>query len=174
MQLSLDQKRLDLTFLFSLFLTLMIPSLFPNIKVSFFAPFLIMACYKKTLSDCLWLAFLCGLILDLLSSNTRLGIHALNFCFAVMVLYPQKRNFFADSLSTLPIMTYLFSGVSSLFMVLLLYSLEMMNMLSWHWLLTDVILMPAVDACYAFCCFILPALIFGRRRRRGKDYFLSQ
>jgi len=174
MQLNLDQKRLDITFIFCLALTIIFPLLVPSIRLTFFAPFLIMACYKKKLQNCLWMAFICGLILDLLSSNARLGIHAFNYCLTLMVLYPQKRNFFADSLSTLPIMTFLFSTISTFFMVIVLYSLEMINMLSWQWIATDLLLMPAADAIYAFCCFIAPALLFGRPRRRGKDYFLSQ
>lgn len=174
MQVTLDNKRLDLTFAFCLLLTLVTPSLFPCIRLSFFVPFLIITCYKKRLPSCLWIAFACGLILDLLSSQTRLGIHALNFCFTLILLYPQKRNFFADSLTTLPIMTFLFAAISSFLMAILLYSLEMKNVLSWQWAMTDLIFMPAADAAFAFCCFILPALLFGKRRRRGKDYFLSQ
>lgn len=173
MQLSLDQKNLNLTFIFCLVLTLIIPSLFPYVRLSFFAPFLIISCYQKQLPACLWIALFCGLILDLLSSQTRLGIQALSFCLTLIILYPQKRNFFADSLSTLPIMTFLFTSISSLGMAVLLYSLEMKNVLSWQWLATDLIMMPALDALFAFCSFILPALIFGKPRKRGKDYFIS-
>jgi rod shape-determining protein MreD len=119
------------------------------------------------------MGLLCGLILDLLSSHTRLGIHALNFCITLLVIYPQKRNFFADSLTTLPIMTFLFASLSTLIMVFLVYGLEMNDVLSWHWVITDLLIMPAADAAYAFCCFILPGLIFGKPRRRGKDYFFQ-
>lgn len=174
MQITLNHKRLDLSFLFCLLLTVIFPAVFPWIRLSFFAPFLIIAFYKKNLASSLWMALTCGLILDLLSSQPRLGIHALTFCFSLAVLYPQKRNFFADSLSTLPIMTFLFAVISSLVMAVLLYSIETKNVLSWEWLIADLLIMPAADATYAFCCFILPALLFGKRIRRGKDYFLSQ
>lgn len=174
MQLNLNNKRLDTTFIFCLLLTVITPSLFPYIRLSFFVPFLIIACYKKTLPSCLWIALTCGLIIDLLSSHTRLGIHALNFCITLIILYPQKRIFFSDSLTTLPIMTFLFAATSSIIMAIMLYSLEMHNVVSWHWVFTDLIMMPAADAIYAFFCFILPALLFGKPIRRGKDYFLSQ
>lgn len=174
MEIALNQKRLDFCFIFCLLLTLITPNLFSYIHLSFFAPFLIITCYKKNLATSLWLALGCGLILDLLSSHPRLGIHALNFCFTVAILYPQKRNFFADSLSTLPIMTFFFAIISSVVMAILLYSIEMKKVFSFDWLITDLIIMPAFDAVFAFCCFILPALMFGKRRRRGKDYFLSQ
>lgn len=173
MQITLDSKRLDLAFLFCLLLTLVIPSLFPFLRLSFFAPFLIISIYRKNLSTSLWMGLLCGLIMDLLSSHPRLGIHALNFCITLLVLYPQKRNFFADSLTTLPIMTFLFASFSTLIMVFLVYGLEMNGVLSWHWVITDLLIMPAADAVYAFCCFILPGLIFGKPRRSGKDYFFQ-
>jgi rod shape-determining protein MreD len=174
MNLTLTDKRLDFNFLFCFVLTIFIPSLLPSLKLSFFAPFLIIVCYQKNLQNSLWLALLCGLILDLLSSHARLGIHALNFCFTLVVLYPQKRNFFADSLSTLPMMTFFFAIVSSVFMALLLYSLETKNVMSWNWVFSDLLMMSAADAMYAFCCFILPAMVFGRPVKKGKDYFLSQ
>lgn len=174
MELTLNRKHLNLIFFFCLLLTLISPSLYANARIIFFAPFLIIACYQRKLFYCLWIALGCGLIMDLLSANTRLGIHSLNYCLTLILLYPQKKNFFADSLSTLPIMTFLFSSVSTLLMAILLYSLEMKNVLSWNWLWTDLLLMPAVDAAYAFGCFILPALLFGKPRRRGSDYFLPE
>ena len=87
-------------------------------------------------------------------------------------IYQQKRHFFADSLSTLPVMTFLFSSLSSFFLGILLYNIELINIFSWRWIATDLLLMPLVDAAYAFCLFILPPLLIGKPRRKGKDYFL--
>ncbi len=171
MQISLDSKRLDIAFGVSLILMLTLPSLVPQLRLSFFAPVLIMACYQKSLRSCICLAFLCGILLDLLSAHPHFGLYALNYSLTILMLYPQRRNFFADNLSTLPIMTYFFAILSTLVMAVLLYSLEMKNIMSAKFLLTDLVLMPAADACYAFLCFILPGLITGKPRRRGKDYF---
>lgn len=173
MQLALNDKRLDVAFTISLVLTIVSPALLPHLALSFFPPFLIIACYKKPLSVCLWLALCCGLILDLLSSQTRLGLYPLSFCIVLVLLYNQKRNFFADSPTTLPIMTFLFSSLTAWVAIFLMYVIEIKSLFSWHWALTDTVLMPAWDALYAFCMFILPALLFGKRRRRGKDYFLE-
>lgn len=173
MQIALDGKKLSTTFFFCLLLTLSIPVLFSPLRLSFFAPFLVICMYKKNLPTTLCLGLFCGLILDLLSSYPRLGVHALNFCLMILLLCPQKRYFFADSLTTLPIMTFLFTSISSLLMACLTYSFEMNHMLSWKWAATDLLIMPAADAAYAFTCFTLPGLIFGKPRRRGKDYFLQ-
>lgn len=174
MQVTLDSKRLDICFAISLILLIVTPILLPQLRISFFVPFLIIACYQKPLKVCLGLAFGCGLLLDLLSSYTRLGLHAFDFCTTLILLFPQRRNFFADHLSTLPIMTFLFSMLSTLIMAILLYSIETRNLFSWAWVFTDLILMPLLDAAYAFCFFILPPLLLGKPRKRGKDYFLSR
>ncbi len=174
MRLALDHKRLDLNFLFCLFCFLAIPPLFPSLRLMFFAPFLIIALYQKPLKSCLWLAFWCGFLLDIFSSNGRLGLYALDFCLTVLILYPQRRHFFADSISTLPMITFCFSMLSTLMMALLLYSVESYNVFSWVWVVTDLFYISMMDALYAFCCFILPALVLNKPRRRGKDYFLNR
>lgn len=171
--ISLDKKNLKLIFLICLLLTLFSPTLVPQLRLTFFAPFLIMACYQKTLLSSLWLAVMCGLILDLLVAHSHFGLCALDFCLTIALIYPQRRNFFADSLGTLPAMTFFFASISALIMGVLLYNVEMENVFSWPWVLTDLVLMPMGDAGYAFICFILPALLFGKQRRRGKDYFLQ-
>ena len=174
MQLNLAYKNLSVNFLFCLLLTLSIPSVYPSLRLVFFIPYLVMVCYQMNLSLALWTALGCGLILDLLSSYTRIGFYAMDFCITLALIYPQRRNFFADSLSTLPIMTFLFSALSSIIMALMLYAIEMKNIFSSAWVFADVIVLPTADAFFAFCLFILPSYIFGKPQRRGKDYFLQR
>lgn len=173
MQINLDSRRLDAVFIICLLLMVSVPAIMPQLRLSFCAPFLIITLYQKTLPTCLLLAFLCGFLLDLLSSNSRLGLYAFNFCVTLMILYPQRRNFFADSISTLPIMTFLFGIVSTMIMALLLYSIESRNVFSWPWVITDLICMPFLDGLYAFILFILPPLLIGKPRRQAKDYFFN-
>lgn len=174
MQRSLDSKRLDISCAVCFFLALVLPVLFPLARLTFFAPFLIIACYKTRLKRCLWLAIFCGIIVDLLSSYTHFGLYSVDYCLAIALLYPQRRNFFADSLSTLPIMTFFFSVLSTAIMALLIYCIDTKNILSWGWIFTDLIVMPFFDAMYAFFIFVFPAILFGKRQRRGNDYFLTR
>lgn len=171
MRLSLDKKQLIPAFLLCLALFLTVPVIDPQLSLTFFAPFLIIAIYKKPLASCLWIAFICGVILDSLSSFSHFGIYTLDYCLTLFLLYPQKRNFFADNVSTLPIMTFFFSVISTLILAFLIYVVEIKNITSLPWVLTDLILMPTFDSLYAFLCFTLPSLFFGQTRRRGKDYF---
>lgn len=171
MEINLTRKNLWWVFGVCLSLSILVPSVSPKLRILFFAPFLILAIYQHSLTVCLWLAFFCGVILDLLSSSSRLGIEAIAFCLSILILHSQRRNFFADSFSTLPMMTFLFSLLSTAIGAVLLYAIEMHNIISFRWMLTDLLIMPTIDALYAFFLFIFPAMLFGKRIRKGKDYF---
>lgn len=173
MQRNLEQKNLWFLLSVALGATLFFPTLFPNLRLMFFAPFIIVLNYQKSILTCLWSSLFCGLLLDLLSSKTQIGLYAVSFCMASWILYGQRRNFFSDRLSTLSIMTFLFSICSTAFQVMLLYLFGQEVNISWGWALTDLVYMPAWDAFYAFAVFILPAVIFGRPHRSGKEYFFN-
>lgn len=171
--MNLSAKRLDLAFGITVLLTLLTPILVPAARLDFFAPYLIIVFYKCPRIKALWIAAGCGLFLDLLSTQSRLGIHALSFVLATAMLYPQRRHFFADSMSTLPIMTFLFSILSTISTVSLSLVLERDLLLTKGWVVTDLLIMPFFDAAYAFFAFILPLRLFGKRPRRAQDYFLT-
>ena len=152
-------------------LTLLAPQILPWAHLLYFAPLLVTLFYQRSLAACLWWAVCCGLLVDLLSSDGRLGLYALNYSGTALLLYGQRRNFFADSLSTLPLMTFFFAAISSLFEIILVRLLHTSPLLSSTGAATHLLLMPALDACYAFLLFTLPALLFGKRQRTGKEYF---
>ena len=98
--MDLYHKRLDSTFLICLILTLTAPVIFPGFRLLFFVPFQIMMYYQRSFRSCLWSSLLCGTIVDLFSSYTRLGICALDYTLTTYILYRQRENFFSDSLSS--------------------------------------------------------------------------
>jgi hypothetical protein len=170
---NLVHKNPILVFLVTLFSTLAAPVLVPSLRFSFFIPFIIILFYQKPFYICLWASFACGAILDLLSSHHPYGLFALNFCFSTACLYPQRKNFFTDSITTLPILTFFYSLASTLIQIVLLYTFDQHPLFSWTWILTDLILLPAFDALFAFGLFILPFLFFGKPPLKGKDYFME-
>lgn len=172
MEINLDRKRLDVTFLLCLTATLFIPVIQPSFRLQFFSSFLIIAYYKKSFVHCLWLSLICGFIIDLLASQPRIGMHALDYCLTTLALYNQRKNFFADSLTTLPLMTFFFSVLSTLIFVFLGYMMELNINLYWSWVLTDLLILPAGDGFAAFLFFIVPPLLIGKKPKKGKDYFL--
>jgi len=163
-----------LLFIFVLICTLFSSMFFPSCRLFFFPPFIIILFYQKPYTFCLWSALLCGLILDLLSFQTRLGLNALAYCLTTILLYGQTRNFFADRLSTLPIMTFFFSFLCTLLQGLLINIFDKEMIFSWTWLVSDLLIMPLLDALFALMVFNVPMLFFRKRPRRGKDYFMER
>lgn len=170
--MNLEQKNLTYVVLFSVLMFLCLPIFFPAWRFMVFAPMLVIVFYKQSYIFCLWWSLLCGLFLDLLSAHTQFGLYAVNYCLTTLLLYAQRSNFFADSLTTLPLMTFFFAALSSMIQWALMYIFENENVFSWQWAMTDILYMPALDSVYAFLCFILPALLFGKRPMRGRDYFI--
>ena len=110
--------------------------------------------------------FSAGFIIDLLSVQPPFGFYACNYTLATAIIYHQKRNFFADHLSTLPIMTFLFSCTATLLEVIFLYIFGMKISLGLQWLFSDLFIMPVSDALYAFLGFILIPMSLQRNAKR--------
>lgn len=145
---------------------------FPQWKLTFFAPFLVIAYYKKPLETCLWLALGAGLFMDMMSSQRHLGIHALANVLTTAFLYPQKQHFFEDSLSTIPIMTFLFALIDTFFQIPLYTFFEQAIPLSRDGIIKDLLIMPMIDGFYGFLWFTLPAIFLPRQSKR--EYFLDE
>lgn len=172
--MNLDKKNTSLVFFTALLPTLIIPIFFPSIRVNYFIPFLVILFYKKPFIACLWASLGCGLILDLLSPHSKIGVNAINFTITTGLLYRQRRHFFADSISTLPIMTLFFSIFSTILQIFLVNLFEKHIAITKGWIVKDLLLMPTVDSIFAFCVYVLPSLIIGKPNRKGKDYFMQQ
>lgn len=171
--MNLSNKNLLFAFATCAFFFVAVPLFFPWLKLYFWAPFLVILIYKKPFFTCLWGAFSCGLLIDFFSAHAPLGLNALTFVVATGILYERRQNFFGDSLSTLPLMVLFFSMLSTTIEALLLYVLQKGFLISWRWLLTDLLAMPVLDALYAFGIFILPFALLGQRPRQGREYFNS-
>ncbi|MBA3958583.1 MAG: mreD [Parachlamydiaceae bacterium] len=170
--MNLERKRIDCALIVTLAAVLCAPVLIPTWPLMFFAPFLIILFYQKSYIACLWASLTAGLVLDLMSSQTHFGLYATSYVATAALLYKQRYNFFADRISTLPLMTFFFSVLATLLQIALIYAFEQKaGGISWHWLLTDLVAMPLLDAGFGFFFFVLPLLLFGRRVRLGKEYF---
>lgn len=160
---------MNLLFLFAYIcgLTLTLPLLFPSLRLFYFSPFLVFCFYRNSFSSCLWWALLCGLIVDLLSNQTRLGTYALNYCLTTAFLYGYKQHFFEDRLSTLPVMTFCFAILSTAIQVGILYGFGKPFTLSWEWIKSDLFWMPLQDALYAAAAVAFPLSLLSTPRWRS-------
>ncbi len=171
--MNLYHKNLTGVFFISLIMALVMPTLAPSFRFYFFIPFIIISYYQKPLITCLWYSIVCGVILDLLTTDARLGIHALTYCLGTMILYQQRKNFFADYLTTLPLMVLFFSVLTTGIENGILFGMGKAPAFTMGWLLCDMLLLPVFDSVYAFSVFIVPSLIFGKRQMKGNDYFMA-
>ena len=147
-------------------LTLLLGPLFtPKIHLFYCAPYLIISLYRLPLTSALWRAYACGILIDLLSSSPLFGLTSLNYCFAIWLLHGQTRHFFEDKLSTLPLMTFLFSLLSTVLSLIFAFFSGHTYPLSKLWAVTDLIMMPLADALYALLLFSFPFELIYRLRK---------
>lgn len=157
-------------FLTALLASLLIPPVWPSAKIYFFVPFLIITFYQLTFVNCLWVSIACGTIVDSLSVHSFFGLNAFIYCLTTFVLHSQRTHFFADRVSTLPLMTTLFSITATLLFMLSAIILEGKQLLSWHLIYSDLILMPGCDALYGWICFVVPLQIVAELKRQKRQF----
>lgn len=129
---------------------------FPSFHLVPFAPFFALLCNKKNKFACLWIACGCGLIMDLLCSDTRFGFYAFNYSLTLFLIYPQRHHFFEDKPLSLALLTAIISALSTFFQLVLFCLFSSNFPLLWKQFITDCAIMPLLDALYAYTCFYLP------------------
>ncbi len=150
-----------IVFCLALFPALFSPVLFPRLRLLFWAPFIAFSYYRFARLPCIWISLLCGLSLDLLSSTDPFGLHMLSYAITTFFLYNRKQLLFKDTIHTLPVLTALFSLTSTIITLVALNILGDNIPISptWTWILSDLIIMPTLDAIYALLWFTLPLLL---------------
>ncbi len=157
-------------FFLALFYAILGTVLFPSLRLIAFAPFLGLAFMRTSLISSLWLAFLSGLIIDLLSAELRFGTYALNSSLTPLILYNQKRHFFEDKPLSLSLFTLFFSLISTLLQLLLFKEVTF----TWKLALTDLFVMPLCDALYALFWFTIPLKIIAYLKKGTWRRFLTK
>lgn len=168
-----NKGKLPIAFLLCSFYALFLPVFFPPLRLTYFAPFLILLFYRASFQTCLWSSFLAGLFIDLLTTDTRFGLYALNYTLATAFLYHFKKLFFEDYASTVPCMTAFFCVISTCIQVVLLYAFNKKLIVSWDWVGTDLVAMPILDGLYALFGIMMPLSFMqkiNRRSRRRKQF----
>lgn len=159
-------KILFFLFVYACCLANILPLLFSSLHLVYFAPFLVLALYRCPLNHALWWSLGCGLILDLYSAQTRLGIYALNYCLTTLTLYGYKTHFFEDRLSTLPVMSLCYSCLSNFIQSCLLLIIGNPFHFSWEWVQADIFSIPLQTSLYSMLAFSGPMAMMAHMKRR--------
>ncbi len=163
----MQQIPLYFPFTLALFFALFGSALIPHVRLLAFSPFLALLYTRSSFLSAIWIASLCGLILDLFSSEFRLGIHALAYCLTTLFLYWQKKHFFEDKPLALSLFTLLISASETIVQLLLICIFDRTLPISSKLLATDLLLMPIADAIYAFLWFSCPMLLYLYFQKKG-------
>lgn len=167
-------NKLVFFFLYTLGIIFFLPQVAPNLNLFYFAPFLIISFYSQSKIKCLWLSLLCGLIIDLLSAQTRFGTYAVNYALTSWILYGQKQNYYEDSPTTFPIMTFFFVFISTSIHAFSMFLLGPRFVLKWQWIQNNLIVMPAYDAVYAGVAFTFLYLFFPKSSKKQRVLFSTR
>ncbi len=161
-------------FIYTYCLAMLLPLFFPFLHLLYFTPFLILCLYRCSLAHCLWWALICGGVIDLFSSETRLGNYAINYCLTIFCLYRYRFLFFEDGFSTLPLMSFIFTCLSMLIQIGIFYLIGKPFTFSGEWLISDLIVLPMQMAIYAILAFSLPAWMLTLMKRRYRLFRLTK
>ena len=169
-------RQVPLIFPFSLafFFAICGTAFLPHIRLLAFAPFLALLYNRCSLHRSLWIASLCGFSIDLLSSEFRLGVHALNYCLTTLLLYQQKRHFFEDKPIALSLFTILISVTSTTLQLLLISIFDRALPLSLKLFYSDFIIMPIADGLYAFLWLSCPMMLYTHLKKMGWRAFSTK
>jgi rod shape-determining protein MreD len=146
----------------------------PHIRLHTFAPFLALLYSRCSRMSSFWISSLCGLLIDVLGSELRFGVHALSFSVATLFLYSQKKHFFNDKPLALSLFTFQISLIITLILFLFSYLSNSLPSISIKWMIFDFILMSFFDSLYAFIWFSLPLFLYGYLMRIGIRSWISK
>lgn len=132
----------------------------PNPSLICFAPLLVLLFFYSSFLTSLWVASLAGLFLDLLSS-TSFGMNALCYTIAASLCYRQKK-FLSEKFISFFLFTALVSSTISLIKFPLLFLFGNGMHISFKWILTDLLILPFMDALYALIFILLPLSLLKR------------
>lgn len=141
-----------------LFLICICP-LFISSTFVYFAPFLAIVFTRADLKTTLLWALASGLVIDFLSSQTPVGLYALNYALVVFILYRLKSLFFEESWTGLPILSFCFSFLSSLFYLIFYLFMDHSLKFSPGFFFFHLFITPFSDALYAIFAFSFPLFL---------------
>ena len=163
---------LFLAFILSYLGVVLLPALFPFIRLIGFAPFLTLAISQISILPTLWISALAGLIIDLYSPASHIGFFAINYTLTTLLIYRFKKIFPEEKIVIFAIYTSLFSFSSTLIQFILHALIDVNLKLRVLTILTDLIIMPILDGIYALVAILIPlaAICYMTDERRLKAY----
>lgn len=134
--------------------------LLPDTRLVTFSPFFAIVFERNTYVKSLWIATICGLIMDIFSSQMHFGIYAVCYGITAAICYQQKKHFFEDKPIALSLFSALISAISSLILIALTILFDKQFPITFEVVLSDGLITPILDALYAFVWFTMPIKVY--------------
>jgi hypothetical protein len=150
------------------------PALKISIPFTFFAPFLIISFYHRSLIHSLYYSLAAAIFINLLGNNEQMGATVISYSLASLIVYRQKQFFFDDKVWTLPVMVSLFSLLHTIFSGALLPLFETIAFPSASSLVYQAIRTMAYDLFFTSLCFSLPPRIISSIKICYKEYKIQK
>lgn len=169
------KKYLWFFFSLSTFLTLISPSFLFHFRMHPYASFLAYIMFRNNTKTTLSFSFLCGLMLDLFSTEFPFGILCLIYIFSTGIIFFKKFLLIYKETLFIPIYTFFISlAISALFWI----SKSIMgfsNNLTFPIFFREGLLMSLVDTLFALIVYSLPIKTVLILRKKGFNFnFLTK
>jgi rod shape-determining protein MreD len=160
-------------FCLSLAALLVQSTLYPDLPILAFAPFLSLSALTRPLTRALLLASAAGFLIDLLS-NDPFGLHSLAYCLATLICYRFRNRFSNEEPIQFALYTALLSASATLTNLSLLFLFDRRIPFCGKWWVTEWFFLPLADAVYALIWFAGPLVMFQTLRRHWVIYWLKK
>ena len=162
-----------LAFILSVVVLYLQSTLYPELPVLAFAPFLALVCLQRPLATALLLCSLAGLVLDLVSQEP-FGLHAVVYALTGFVCFRWRRLFSLETPMQFSMYTALISLVCTTTHVVLLFLFDRRIPFPGRWWMTEWLSLPLFDSAYALVWFTGPLALIRQVHRQWVIYWLKR
>lgn len=167
----MQKKLIWIFFGFTTFFTLFGTAFITHVRFLPYTAFLAYITSKKPLKSTICYSFLCGLILDLFTTELPFGSYSVMMILSTSSIYPQKWLIFHDKFFSLFLNTFIISFNLSLITWFSKILLGLNSPLSFTIFLREALLMPLFDGVFAFVCLTLPLKGLQILKKKGFNFY---
>lgn len=124
------------------------------IRLTFLAPLITSTYNRLSRRKALWISWMLGLLVDLMTGCGRLGLVPLVYALSTLILYPLGRRMLRAGTITVPFLSALFGLLLTVLNAIITGKVYLL--FSSKYAVTDLFLMPCLDGLFALLLIILP------------------
>lgn len=146
--------------IYSMLLSIVAPIYLPNLHIATFAGLLTIIYTRCSYPISLWVSLFVGFYFDLMASKLPLGFYSLSYCIAATLVYRYRRFFLLEKWWIFPLYATVFSFASTLVQIILLAIFNAKVPIHFMMIVSDLAIMPFIDAFFTLCFFTFPYAVF--------------